>query len=64
MKIYTTNNTETDSIEILLDYQELKKSVGSTYIAATTYSSSRRSRSSGGSSNMCMGRRGPVRMTV
>ena len=104
MKIYTTNNTETDSVEILLDYQELKKLVsslkkfedevnqlkmknkdakglgfthlhlkdyslpselaGSTYIAATTYSSSRRSRSSGGSSNMCMGRRGPVRMTV
>ncbi len=104
MKIYTTNNTETDSVEILLDYQELKKLVsslkkfedevnqfkmkskdakglgfthlhlkdyilpselaGSAYIAATTYSSSRRSRSSGGSSNMCMGRRGPVRMTV
>ena len=42
------------------------EAVGSTYIAATTYSSSRRSRSrsSGGSSNMCMGRRGPVRMTV
>ena len=41
------------------------ESVGSTYIAATTYSSSRRSsRSSGGSSNMGMGRRGPVRMTV
>lgn len=38
---------------------------GSAYIAATTYSSSRRSsRSSGGSSNMGMGRRGPVRMTV
>ena len=104
MKIYTTNNTVTDHVEILLDYQELKKLVnslkkfedevsqfkmknkdakglgfthlhlkdyslhselaGSTYIAATTYSSSRRSRSSGGSSNMCMGRRGPVRMTV
>ena len=101
MKIYTTNNTETDSVEILLDYQELKKLVsslkkfedevnqfkmkkglgfthlhlkdyslpselaGSAYIAATTYSSSRRSnRSSGGSSNMGMGRRGPVRMTV
>ena len=94
MKIYTTNNTETDSVEILLDYQELKKLVsslkkfedevnqfkmknkdakglgfthlhlkdyslpselaGSAYIAAT----------SGGSSNMGMGRRGPVRMTV
>lgn len=27
MKIYTTNNTETDSVEILLDYQELKKLV-------------------------------------
>lgn len=27
MKIYTTNNTENDSIEILLDYQELKKLV-------------------------------------
>ncbi len=41
------------------------ESVGSTYIAATTYSSSRRSsRSSGGSSNMGMGRGGPVRMTV
>ena len=42
------------------------EAVGSTYIAATTYSSSRRSRSrsSGGSSNMGMGRRGPVRMTV
>ena len=40
------------------------ESVGSTYIAATTCSSSRRSRSSGGSSNMGMGRRGPVRMTV
>ena len=105
MKIYTTNNTETDSVEILLDYQELKKLVsslkkfedevnqfkmknkdakglgfthlhlkdyslpselaGSAYIAATTYSSSRRSnRRSGGSSNMGMGRRGPVRMTV
>lgn len=41
---------------------------GSAYIAATTYSSSRRSsrssRSSGGSSNIGMGRRGPVRMTV
>ena len=36
----------------------------SAYIAATTCSSSRRSRSSGGSSNMGMGRRGPVRMTV
>lgn len=24
-KIYTTNNTETDRVEILLDYQELKK---------------------------------------
>ena len=43
------------------------EAVGSAYIAATTYSSSRRSRSSrssGGSSNMGMGRRGPVRMTV
>lgn len=40
------------------------EAVGSTYIAATTYSSSRRSRSSGGNSNMCMGRRGPERMTV
>ena len=42
------------------------EAVGSTYIAATTYSSSRRSRSrcSGHSSNMGMGRRGPVRMTV
>ena len=29
MKIYTTNNTETDSVEILLDYQELKKLVSS-----------------------------------
>ena len=29
MKIYTTNNTETDSVEILLDYQELKKLVNS-----------------------------------
>lgn len=105
MKIYTTNNTEADRVEILLDYQELKKLVsslkkfedevsqfkmknkdakglgfthlhlkdyslpselaGSAYIAATIYSSSRRSnRSSGGSSNMGMGRRGPVRMTV
>lgn len=27
VKIYTTNNTENDSIEILLDYQELKKLV-------------------------------------
>ena len=27
MKIYTTNNTETDSVEILLDYQELIKLV-------------------------------------
>ena len=27
VKIYTTNNTETDSVEILLDYQELKKLV-------------------------------------
>ena len=29
VKIYTTNNTETDSVEILLDYQELKKLVNS-----------------------------------
>ena len=29
MKIYTTNNTETDSVEILLNYQELKKLVNS-----------------------------------
>lgn len=29
MKIYTTNNTETDRVEILLDYQELKKLVNS-----------------------------------
>ena len=29
MKIYTTNNTETNSVEILLDYQELKKLVSS-----------------------------------
>ena len=30
MKIYTANNTETDSVEILLDdYQELKKLVSS-----------------------------------
>ena len=29
MKIYATNNTETDSVEILLDYQELKKLVNS-----------------------------------
>ena len=27
MKIYTTNNTETDSVEILLTYQELRKLV-------------------------------------
>lgn len=27
VKIYTTNNTENDSVEILLDYQELKKLV-------------------------------------
>ena len=29
MKIYTANNTETDSVEILLNYQELKKMVNS-----------------------------------
>lgn len=29
MKIYTTNNTETDSVEILLNYQELKKLINS-----------------------------------
>lgn len=29
VKIYTTYNTETDSVEILLDYQELKKLVNS-----------------------------------
>ena len=48
----------------LKDYSLPSELAGSAYIAATTYSSSRRSRSSGGSSNMCMGRRGPVRMTV
>ena len=40
------------------------EAASSAYIAATTCSSSRRSRSSGWSSNMGMGRRGPVRMTV
>ena len=29
MKIYTANNTETDSVEILLNYQELKKLINS-----------------------------------
>lgn len=29
MKIYTENNTEADSVEILLNYQELKKLVNS-----------------------------------
>ena len=29
VKFYTTNNTETDSVEILLNYQELKKLVNS-----------------------------------
>lgn len=29
MKIYTANNTEADSVEILLDYQELKILVNS-----------------------------------
>ena len=29
MKIYTANNTETDSIEILLNYQELKTLINS-----------------------------------
>lgn len=28
-KIYTANNTETDSVEILLNYQELKKLINS-----------------------------------
>ena len=29
MKIYATNNTATDSVEILLNYQELKRLVNS-----------------------------------
>lgn len=29
MKIYTANNTETDSVEILLNYQELKELINS-----------------------------------
>ena len=29
VKIYTANNTETDSVEILLNYQELKKLINS-----------------------------------
>ena len=29
MKVYTANNTETDSVEILLNYQELKKLINS-----------------------------------
>ena len=29
MKIYTANNTEADSVEILLTYQELKKMIDS-----------------------------------
>ncbi len=29
MKIHTANNTETDSVEILLNYQELKKLINS-----------------------------------
>ena len=29
MEIYTANNTETDSVEILLNYQELKKLINS-----------------------------------
>ena len=29
MKVYTANNIETDSVEILLNYQELKKLINS-----------------------------------
>lgn len=29
MKIYTANNTETDSVEILINYQELKELINS-----------------------------------
>ena len=29
VKIYTANNTENDSVEILLNYQELKKLINS-----------------------------------